>query len=66
MDMYKKLEEGEMLIRSQPTTLLEVYCQFMLNSKDIVRSIIGPDSTIQTLYMDILDPPLNNWFQPHM
>ena len=38
-----KIFEGEMLIRTLPTTLLQIFCKIILNSKVIVKSIIDPD-----------------------
>ena len=35
----------EMLIRTPPTTLLQIFCEFMLNSKVILKSILDPDDT---------------------
>ena len=42
-----QLLDGEMLIRTLPTNLLQSFCKIFLNSKVIVKSII--DSTQQFL-----------------
>ena len=34
-----------MLFRTQPTILLEIFCEFMINSQDIFKSIISPEDT---------------------
>ena len=34
-----------MLIRSKLTSLLQIFCEFMPDSKVIYQSIIGPDDT---------------------
>ena len=41
--IVKKIFDGEMLIRSLPTTLLEIFCKIMVISKVILKSIIDPD-----------------------
>ena len=38
-----KIFIGEMLIRTLPTSLLQIFCKIILNSKVIVKSIIDPD-----------------------
>ena len=38
-----KIFEGEILIRTLPTTLLQIFCKFISNSKIIVKSISGAD-----------------------
>ena len=40
-----KIIEGEILIRIRPTTLLEIFSQFVFNQKVIFKSIIDPDDT---------------------
>ena len=40
-----KIFEGEMLIRTLPTTLLQIYCKIIPNSDVIVKSVIAPDDT---------------------
>ena len=35
--------EGEMLIRTQPTTLLQIFCKIVFNSKAIVERMSAPD-----------------------
>ena len=39
--------EGEMLIKTQLTNSLQIFCELMHNSKVILKSIIGPDDTCQ-------------------
>ena len=34
---------GEMLNKPKPITVLQVFCKIILNFKDIVKSIKGPD-----------------------
>ena len=41
--------EGEMLIRTLPTALLQIFCEVILDSKVIAISIIYPDDKIQIL-----------------
>ena len=36
-----------MLLRSQPTILLQIFCEVMINSEVIFVSIIGPDDICQ-------------------
>ena len=38
-----KIFEGEILIRTLPTILLEIFCKIILNPKVIVKSIHDPD-----------------------
>ena len=40
----KKTFDGEMLIRTLTTTLLQISCKNFLNSKVIVKNIIDPDN----------------------
>ena len=51
--IFKKLIEGEILIKIQPTALLQIVCEFMINS-NVFKSIFGPDNScqgvIQTCY----------------
>ena len=35
--------KGEMLMRTLPTSLLELFCKIILNSKVIAKSTIDPD-----------------------
>ena len=35
--------EGEMLLRTKPTTLFQISCESMLDPKAILKRIIGPD-----------------------
>ena len=35
--------EGEMFIRTIPSILLQIFCEIILNSKGIVKSILDPD-----------------------
>ena len=39
-----KIFEGEMLISTKLTTLLEIFCELMLNSKVIFKNIVGQDA----------------------
>ena len=41
-------QEG-MLIRTSPTTLLQIFCKIILNSQVIVKSIIDPDNNLVEL-----------------
>ena len=41
--VFGKIFEGEMLIRTLPTTLLQIFCKISFNPKVIVRSTIDPD-----------------------
>ena len=41
-----KVFDGEMLIRTLPITLLQIFCQIILNFKVIALSIIDPDDTL--------------------
>ena len=40
-----KIFQGEMLFRTLPTTLLQIFCKIILNSKVIVKRIFDPDDT---------------------
>ena len=44
---FQKTFEREMFIEIQPTTLLQIFCEFMIYSKVILKSIKGPDVTCQ-------------------
>ena len=44
--MFGKIFEREMLIITKPTTLLQIFCEHMLNSKGIFKSVIVPDDTL--------------------
>ena len=39
--------EGEILKRANATTLLQIFYAFLLNSKVIFKSIVGPDEIWQ-------------------
>ena len=39
----REIVDGEMLIRTLPATLLQIFRKIILNSKVIVKSISGPD-----------------------
>ena len=41
--MIGKIFEGEMLIRTLPTTFLQIFSKIILNSKVSVKSILDPD-----------------------
>ena len=43
--IFQKLFEAKMVFRTQPITLLQTVFEFILNSKIIGKSIIGPDNT---------------------
>ena len=45
-----------MLIRTQPTILLEILCEIMLNSKVISKSIIVPEDFSKSPGVDGLQP----------
>ena len=45
--IVEKIFEGEMLIRTLPTTLLQIFCNISCNSKVIVKSIIDPDNNFR-------------------
>ena len=40
--MVRKVFDGEMLIRTLATTLLQIFCKIILNSNIIGKSIIDP------------------------
>ena len=44
--MVRKICDGEMLIRTLLTTLLQIFCKIMVDSEDIAKSIIDPDDNI--------------------
>ena len=57
--------EGEMLIRTLSTTLLQIFCKIILISKVIIESIIDPDDIIDknwrpTASLAILFPQLSH------
>ena len=39
-----------MLIKIQPTTPLQIFCEFMINPKVILKSIQGPDNTLHQCF----------------
>ena len=41
--------EGEMFIKIQPTTLLQIFWEFMFDSEVILKSVEGPDDSSQDL-----------------
>ena len=43
----QKIFVGEMLIKTQDTTLLQIFCEFVINFKVFFISIRGPDKTFQ-------------------
>ena len=45
--IIRKIFEGEMLFRTQPTILLQIFCEFVIHSQVIFESIIGPEYTCQ-------------------
>ena len=40
--IFGKIFEGEMLIRTLPSTLLQIFCKIILNFKDFIKSIMDP------------------------
>ena len=40
---YSKIFDGEMSVRTVPTTLLQIFCKTILTFKVIVKGIIDPD-----------------------
>ena len=44
---FKKIFEGEMFITTLYTTLLQIFCELLLNSKVIPKHITGPDDTCE-------------------
>ena len=48
--IVKKLFDGEMLIRTLPTTLLQIFCNIILNSKVIDENILDPDDNFERSY----------------
>ena len=44
--MFGEIFEGETLVRTPPTTLLQIFCELILNSLVIVKSIIDPDGNL--------------------
>ena len=45
VSLSKKIFEGEILIRAQPTTLLQIFRELILYSKDIFKSVKVPDDS---------------------
>ena len=43
--IFRKIFKGEIFIRTIPTTLLQISCKIILNSKVIVKSIRDPENT---------------------
>ena len=41
-----KLFECEILLRTLPTTLIQIFCKIILNFQDIVKSILDPYDNI--------------------
>ena len=41
MEIKMKIFEGEMLIKIQHTTLLQIVCEFVINSNIIFKNIMG-------------------------
>ena len=44
--MFGKIYGGETLIRTLSTTLFQIFCELILNSLVIVKSIIDPDGNL--------------------
>ena len=51
--IFKKIFEEKMLITIQPTTLLQIFCEFIITSQVIFKSSIDPDDTCQE-YLQVL------------
>ena len=45
--IFVKKLEGEMLSRTLPAILLQICCEVVLNTEDIVRIIEDPDDNLQ-------------------
>ena len=45
--IFRKIFEGELFIQTPSTTLLQIFYKFMLHSKVIFKSMIGPDNNDQ-------------------
>ena len=43
---FQKIFDEEILIKLLPTTPLQIFCEFMLYSKVIYKSIMGPDDNL--------------------
>ena len=43
----QKIFDGEMVIRTKPTNLLQIFCKIILNFKVTVKSIIDPDDNVK-------------------
>ena len=41
--IFREIFEGMIFYRTIPTTLLQIFCKIILNSKVIVKSIVVPD-----------------------
>ena len=44
---FQKVFDGNMLIKIQPKTLLQIFNEFIINFKVILKSIESPDDTCQ-------------------
>ena len=44
---FQKILEATFLTKIQPKTLLQIFCEFMIDSKVILKSIKGPDNKCQ-------------------
>ena len=44
--IIRKIFDGEMLNKIIPTTLLQIFCETIINSKVIVKSIEDPDDNV--------------------
>ena len=53
--------DEEKLIRTQQRTLLQIFCEVMLNSKVVLKLTIGPDDTGTNLGMS----GLSSLWKPH-
>ena len=50
-----RILEGELLIRTQSTTIHQIFSEAVLNSKVIFKNIIGPDDTWPEIFMEIFE-----------
>ena len=47
----EKIFDGEILIRTLATTLLQIFCKIILNLWDIVKSILDPDDNFMLIVL---------------
>ena len=64
--MIWKIFDGEMLIRTQPLTLLQIFCESMLDAKVIFKITAGPDDTHQESFRyEWVKLPSRFWMNLH-